>query len=107
MDPIPILSQGDLNSLAISIFLGLSSTLKESNPISFVLMDDPSQSLDLKAKKNLAQVINSFCEEKDIIISTMDEEFKEILKNNITKAKTIYNFKEWSDNTGPKIFKES
>ncbi|GAI61761.1 unnamed protein product, partial [marine sediment metagenome] len=38
----PILSQGDLNSLALSIFLGLSKTSGDSHPLGFVLMDDPS-----------------------------------------------------------------
>jgi DNA repair protein SbcC/Rad50 len=107
MDPIPILSQGDLNSLAISIFLGLASTLKDSNLISFTLMDDPSQSLDSKEKKNLVNVINDFCKDKNIIISTMDEEFKDLLKNNITKTKSIFCLKDWSPAAGPKICKEN
>lgn len=107
MDPIPILSQGDLNSLAISIFLGLASTLKDSNPISFTLMDDPSQSLDSKEKKNLVNVINDFCKDKNIIISTMDEEFRDLLKNNITKVKSIFHFKDWTPNLGPKISQEN
>jgi DNA repair protein SbcC/Rad50 len=107
MDPIPILSQGDLNSLAISIFLGLASTLKDSNPMSFALMDDPSQSLDSREKKNLVNIINDFCKDKNIIISTMDEEFRDLLKNNITKTKSILYFKDWSPSEGPRIYQEN
>ena len=106
-DPIPILSQGDLNSLAISIFLGLANALKDTSIIDFILMDDPSQSLDSKEKKNMIKVINEFCLDKDIIISTMDEEFRDLLKNNVTKAKTIYYFKEWSPISGPNISLEN
>jgi DNA repair exonuclease SbcCD ATPase subunit len=34
--PIPILSQGDLNSLALSIFLGLAKTSGDSHPLGFI-----------------------------------------------------------------------
>ncbi len=54
-----ILSQGDLNALALAIFLGLAASTKDSGTFGFVLMDDPSQSLDSEHKKRLVEVLNS------------------------------------------------
>lgn len=103
---IPILSLGDLNSLALSIFLGLAKTVGDFHPLGFILMDDPSQSLDSQQKARLVKVIDELCKLKNIIVSTMDGEFKELLKDNITKAKTVYMFSDWMPDSGPKISEE-
>jgi len=104
--PIPILSNGDLNSLALSIFLGLAKTSEGSHPHGFILMDDPSQSLDSQQKARLIDSLNELTDIKDIIISTMDAEFHELLKSRITKIKTIYKFSDWKPESGPEILKE-
>jgi DNA repair exonuclease SbcCD ATPase subunit len=90
--PIPILSQGDLNSLALSIFLGLAKTSGDSHPLGFILMDDPSQSLDSQQKAHLIEILNELSDIKNITVSTMDTELQEFLKGGITKVKTIYKF---------------
>ncbi|MEW6215062.1 MAG: AAA family ATPase, partial [Nitrospirota bacterium] len=105
-DPVPIFSQGDLNSIALSIFLGLAKTVRDSHPSRFILMDDPSQSLDSQQKARLVEVINELSGMKNIIVSTMDDEFKQLLKDNITKAKTVYMFSDWMPDSGPKIAEE-
>jgi len=103
--PIPVLSQGDLNSLALSIVLGLSIATEDSHTIGFILMDDPSQSLDMQQKARLVEIFNELNEVKDIIVSTMDNELQQSLKNNLTKVKTIYNFSGWKPDAGPWITK--
>jgi DNA repair exonuclease SbcCD ATPase subunit len=104
--PIPILSQGDLNSLALSIFLGLAKTSGDFHHLGFILMDDPSQSLDMEEKSQLVEVLNEISNIKNIIVSTMDSELQKVLKEGITKVKTIYNFADWAPDSGPRIFKE-
>lgn len=104
--PIPILSQGDLNSLALSIFLGLSKTSGDSHPLGFVLMDDPSQSLDPQQKNRLVGILNELSDIKNITVSTMDPELQQFLKDGITKVKTIYKFSDWAPDSSPKISKE-
>lgn len=104
--PIPILSQGDLNSLALSIFLGLVKTSEGSHPLGFMMTDDPSQSLDSQQKARFIESLNEFSDLKDIIISTMDAELQELIKTRITKAKTIYKFSDWKLQSGPEILKE-
>jgi len=102
-NPIPILSQGDLNSLALSIFLGLAKAGGDAHPLGFIFMDDPSQSLDSQQKERLIEAIDEISENKNIIISTMDEEFKQFLKENIKKRKTVFTFSDWMPDGGPKI----
>lgn len=104
--PIPILSQGDLNSLALSIFLGLAKTSEDSHPLGFILMDDPSQSLDSQQKARFIETLNELSKIKEIIVSTMDTELHSLLKNKITKMKNIYSFSNWEPKSGPVISKE-
>lgn len=105
--PIPVLSQGDLNSLALSIFLGLAKTSGDSHPLGFILMDDPSQSLDLQQKTRLVEIFNEISDIKNITVSTMDTELQQLLKDNITKVKTIYKLSDWIPDFGPKISEET
>lgn len=104
--PIPILSQGDMNSLALSIFLGLTKASGDSHPLGFILMDDSSQSLDSQQKARLVEIFNELSDIKNITVSTMDTELQQLLKDNITKVKTIYKFSDWTPDSGPKISKE-
>ena len=105
--PIPVLSQGDLNSLALSIFLGLAKTSGDSHPLGFILMDDSSQSLDSKQKERLVEILNELSDIKNITVSTMDTEMQQFLKDNITKVKTIYELSDWAPDSGPRISKET
>jgi DNA repair exonuclease SbcCD ATPase subunit len=99
----PVLSQGDLNALAMSMFLGLVKAY--SHPLGFIMMDDPSQSLGTAQKKRLAEVIDEVCEDRNLIVSTMDSELQEFLKSGLTKAKVIYEFSKWNPKTGPNVTK--
>ena len=99
----PVLSQGDLNALALSMFLGLVRAY--SHPIGFIMMDDPSQSLGTAQKKRLVEVIDEVCEDRNLIVSTMDSELQEFLQSGLTKAKTIYEFSKWGPKTGPNVIK--
>ena len=102
-DLTPILSQGDLNALALAIFLGLAASAKESSSFSFLMLDDPSQSLGTEHKKQLAQLLDQVARHKRLIVATMDNEFHECLKDAFTKAKKEYHFGNWSPEEGPKI----
>lgn len=102
----PILSQGDLNSLALSIFLGLVKAAGDSHPLGFVLLDDPSQSLSTQQKKRLKEVLNEVSDCKKLLVSTMDIELQQFL-GDLTKAKTIYEFSGWNPEVGPEVSKRT
>lgn len=102
-DLTPLLSQGDLNALALAIFLGLAASTKDSATFGFVLMDDPSQSLDSEHKRQLVQVLNEVVSQKQLVVSTMDQEFRDYLTTELTKTKTEYVFESWTPQDGPMI----
>jgi len=93
----PILNQGDLNALALAIFLGMLREESIFTPFGFAMMDDPSQSMDSKHKENFVEVLEDILDKKMVILSTMDSE------QNITKAKTKYMFKKWNPKDGAQI----
>lgn len=98
----PILSLGDFNSLALSIFLGLSKMDSESHPLKFIIMDDPSQSLSEKQKKRFVEVLEEVSQSKNLLISTMDTELQNFLER-LALKKTIYEFSKWTPDSGPTI----
>jgi len=99
-DIIPILSQGNLNALALSIFLALAET--QDAPFNFLIFDDPSQSLGESEKEEFIKILNEIAQQKNLIISTMDNEFYKILQD-ITKRRKIYHFRNWTPDKGPEI----
>ncbi len=99
---ISVFNQGDMNCVALSIFLALAANQTQEGP-GFVMLDDPSQSLDSIQKKRLADVINKASASKQIILATMDEELATNLMRNVTKRKKVYQFGEWDPHKGPSI----
>jgi len=104
-DLTPILSQGDLNALALAIFLGLAAASAESN-LGFVMLDDPSQSLGTEHKKHLVKVLDDVAQRKRLLLATMDAEFRTMLTANLQRTKTEYAFGEWVAETGPCVARE-
>ena len=102
-DLVPILSQGDMNALALAIFLGLSRSDDGAGPLGFVMLDDPSQSLGSGHKRQLVELLNGFVQEKMIIVSTMDRELEEMLRRLIVPVKQVIRFSGWSPARGPQI----
>ncbi len=101
-DLTPILSQGGLNALALAIFLGLASVAKNSGVFQFLMLDDPSQSLDAGHKKQLALLLDQVARHKRLIIATMDTEFHSYLQG-LTRATRVYRFEKWTPDEGPFI----
>jgi len=100
-DIIPILSQGNMNALALSIFLAL--TASGNSPFGFLMFDDPSQSLGSTEKREFINILNEIAEQKDLVISTMDREFFDLIKEHLTRQKIIYKFEDWSQDGGPQV----
>src|SRR5262249_29101368 len=96
----PILSQGDMNVLALAIFLGLACSSAETAMFGFVLLDDPSQSLGSEYKEQLVNVLDRVAGSRRVILATMDSEFCSGLAERLTKSKTLYRFKGWTEQDG-------
>src|SRR5262249_180345 len=102
----PILSQGDLNALALAIFLGLATAGNETSTFDFLILDDPSQSLGADHKKHLAKLLAHVARHKKLIVSTMDTEFHEYLVDCMTRGRGQYHFGKWTPDEGPTITME-
>lgn len=102
-DLTPVLSQGDMNCLALAIFLGLARAATDSHQFEFLMLDDPSQSLGTVSKQQLTKVLAELAGDKQLIVSTMDQEFYEFLTKTITQTKRIYRFEDWDSIHGPTI----
>ncbi len=105
-DLAPILSQGDLNAMALSIFLGMASSKGATPPFGFVILDDPSQSLGSEHKEKLVEVLDDVVNERMVILASMDKELRDLALSKITKAKTKYIFSNWTPQRGPEVRKE-
>lgn len=100
---IPILSLGDLNSLALAIFAGLGEANRDALAFRAIVFDDPSQSMGSHHKKKLAELINTLAQNRQVIVSTMDKEFFEALNSDITAHKKCITFEGWDPELGPRI----
>jgi DNA repair exonuclease SbcCD ATPase subunit len=102
-DITPLLSQGDYNALALSLFLGLGTSLADEAGFGFFILDDPSQSLHATHKERLVDVLDEIARHRNLLISTMDTEFDDMLRSRLTCATTRYRFHDWSPTGGPTI----
>jgi len=97
---LPILNHGDLNCAAISVFLGLGTAPGVSHKLGFVILDDPSQSLDSVHEASLLKIINTLPEDRQVWISTSEGHLAGLARTEITRKKKCYKFEPWSDATG-------
>jgi DNA repair exonuclease SbcCD ATPase subunit len=66
-----VMSQGELNSLALSLFMP-RATLPES-PFRFVVIDDPVQSMDPSRVDGLARMLEKAAQTRQVVVFTHDE----------------------------------
>ena len=66
-----VMSQGELNSLALSLFLP-RATLEDS-PFRFVIIDDPVQAMDPAKVDGLARVLEKAATNRQVVVFTHDD----------------------------------
>ncbi|MFD6654993.1 AAA family ATPase [Streptomyces parvus] len=67
---LDVMSQGELHSLALSLFLPRATTAE--SPFGFLVIDDPVQSMDPTKVHGLAQVLHELGRHRQIIVFTHD-----------------------------------
>lgn len=100
---VTFFNQGDMNCVALSIFLALGGSAEREGGPSFLILDDPSQSLDSTQKRRLAGVIEKVAAGNQVLLATMDSELLEALREEVSKAKRIYRLGDWDPVKGPAI----
>lgn len=65
-----VMSQGELHSLALSLFLPRAATA--DSPFGFVVIDDPVQSMDPAKVDGLAEVLDELGRDRQVVVFTHD-----------------------------------
>jgi len=69
--------------------------------LGFLILDDPSQSLDREHKEALIGILNEISGEKQLIMATQDEELLKLVQSASVPVETL-EFASWGME-GPKI----
>lgn len=77
-DALGVMSQGELHSLALSLFLP-RATLPDS-PFRFICVDDPVQSMDPSRVEGLARVLADTAKTRQVIVFTHDDRLPEAVR---------------------------
>jgi len=95
-------STGDMNCVALSVFLGLAQQDTYSHKAGFLIIDDPSQSLERERKEELVRLFSS-THERQLLIASEDEVLLHLLDKAIdwTHVKKV-EFGKW-DEQGVKV----
>ncbi len=66
-----VMSQGELNTLSLSLFL--ARALLPESPFRFLVVDDPVQAMDAAKVDGLARVLHDVARERQVVVFTHDE----------------------------------
>ena len=96
-------STGQMNCVALSVYLSLSKVLPHK--LGFLILDDPSQNLDMQHKEALCKILKEIKEDGQVIIATQDDELQKMLSSKTSEGndKLVYSFESWDKRKGPKI----
>ena len=74
-----VLSQGELHSLALSIFL--PTMMQPESPFGFAVIDDPTQGMDENAIRGFAKVLRTAAKDLQVIVFTHDGRVLDALRS--------------------------
>lgn len=77
-NPLVTFSEGQLNAVALSYFLGMALNAP-TTPLSFLLLDDPLQSMDVISALGFADMCRRLRAERQLILTTHDRRWAELL----------------------------
>ncbi|MEF8847462.1 MAG: AAA family ATPase [Candidatus Paceibacterota bacterium] len=95
-------NQGDLNSAALSLFLGIGIGEQISHQLGFTIFDDPAQSLDEEHKKGFIRLLEEVAAERQVFLATHDEKMYEELKHSTVPVK-VFELSNWNVENGPDV----
>jgi uncharacterized Zn finger protein (UPF0148 family)/energy-coupling factor transporter ATP-binding protein EcfA2 len=82
-----VMSQGELNSLALSLFLPRASL--PVSPFGFVIVDDPVQAMDPARVEGLARVLEQTAKMRQVVVFTHDDRLPEAVRRLQVEADMI------------------
>ncbi|MEV5811337.1 AAA family ATPase [Streptomyces mutabilis] len=72
-----VMSQGELHSLALSLFLPRAT--HEASPFGFLVIDDPVQSMDPEKVEGLARVLDACAKSRQVVVFTHDTRLQQAI----------------------------
>ena len=97
--PHGVLSESHLNSLAIALFLGMAETFNDR--LGFLVLDDVVNSFDIGHRGQLAEVLTSRFEGRQLVVLTHDPIFFERVTR-LAPSWTRCEFTSWTFKDGPR-----
>lgn len=105
-NPAIVFSEGQLNVVALSYFLGMSLNAREA-ALPFLVLDDPLQALDVIAMLGFSDLCRQIRERRQLIVTTHDRRFGEVLVRKLSPRSNhdslvVHDFDGWGRD-GPVI----
>ncbi|TRV80125.1 AAA family ATPase [Streptomyces sp. 130] len=82
-----VMSQGELHSLALSLFLPRAT--HAASPFGFLVIDDPVQSMDPEKVEGLARVLDACARDRQVIVFTHDTRLQQAIAHLGIKATVL------------------
>ncbi len=73
-----VMSQGELHSLALSLFLPRATL--DSSPFRFIFIDDPVQAMDPAKVDGLARVLEAVAKDRQVVVFTHDDRLPQAVR---------------------------
>jgi chromosome segregation protein len=99
-NPLLVYSEGQLNVVALSYFLGLSLNARDG-ALPFIVLDDPLQSMDVVSVLGFADLCRRVREQRQLLVTTHDRRFADVLVRKLAPREagvttTIHEFEGWT-----------
>jgi DNA repair exonuclease SbcCD ATPase subunit len=103
-NPAQVLSEGQLNVVALSYFLGLALNAG-SGALPFLALDDPLQAMDVLSVLGFADLCRRIREHRQLIVTTHDRRFAAVLERKLAPREpgsrtVLHEFEGWTED-GP------
>jgi DNA repair exonuclease SbcCD ATPase subunit len=108
-NPMLVFSEGQLNVVALSYFLGLALNAREG-ALPFVVLDDPLQAMDVIAVLGFADLCRRIRDHRQLLLATHDRRSADLLARKLAPREpgsrtVIHEFEGWT-REGPHIRRE-
>ncbi|MEK6327273.1 MAG: AAA family ATPase [Actinomycetota bacterium] len=99
-NPLLVFSEGQLNVVALSYFLGMALNAREGT-LPFLVLDDPLQALDVLAILGFSDLCRRIRDTRQLIVTTHDRRFADVLVRKLSprerETRTIvHDFTAWT-----------
>jgi chromosome segregation ATPase len=92
-----VLSDGQVTATAIGLFFALSDA--DTHNLDLLYVDDPTQNLDLPCKEAMAKVIVEIGKQRQVVVSTQDEDFVSFLEaEGFFDSAVVHHLERWDGN---------